>query len=960
MGSNPRKSPRQNQKELKPTRTQTTTINGLKGFYTNADTLTNKKEELLTRISEETPDFIGITEVKPKNSRFPTQESDLKIPGYDCWSEFKNGRGVALYVRNHLNSLPIETPGKKDIIFCEIRLRKKTRLLLGCMYRSPNATQAENVELNETLRWASSLNHELMTIMGDFNYREINWQTRTVRASANHPATSFLDTIDDLFLNQIVETPTHHRGEQQPTLIDLLMTNEENLITVVRHEAPLGSSHHDCLSFNLNCMVDVCSPPRTVLRYHDADFTSMRDQVRSHKWQVDFTHSPPEDICSELTGVILDAVQAYVPKRVIDPSRPSRKKELWMTREALEAVKAKKKAYNEGDRNAYKKARNHARKATRKARADFERKIADEAKQDPKAFYRMVNSRTKVTSSIAELETNGKISSSDAEKAKTLNEFFASVFTVEDLQDIPDVNRRADESILDVNFTIEQVKTRLLSLNPNKAPGPDNLHPRILKEMAEEIAEPIYHLFRRSLDSGKLPNIWKTANVTPIYKKGRRSDPGNYRPVSLTSQLVKILESLITSSIVNFLETHDLLSDDQFGFRSKRSCAWQLLKVMEEWTDLLENGNSIDCIYFDLRKAFDKVPHQRLLRKLNSYGIGGKLLKWIETYLTGRTQKVRVNTALSDQEPVWSGVPQGSILGPMLFVVYMNDLTDEVHSQTKMFADDTKMYGVADSADSCQRIQEDITTLEHWAKKWQMSFHPDKCKILRIGSGHAPFTYTMEGEHEKITLATENEEKDLGVITDTKLSFVGHIDSAVTRANQKLGMMKRGFTHLTKDTFTRLYKSMVRPILEYAHAVWRPPYKKDLIKIEKIQRRATKLVPQLKCRSYKERLKALDLPSMQYRLRRGDMIEVWKILNNHYKGDFKWLRKIEDSSTRSNDAKLHYPRYSHPLKLRCFSNRIQSDWRTLPRQVVSASTVNCFKTKLDRHWRDEMFEFPGP
>ena len=226
------------------------------------------------------------------------------------------------------------------------------------------------------------------------------------------------------------------------------------------------------------------------------------------------------------------------------------------------------------------------------------------------------------------------------------------------------------------------------------------MHNRILKELAEELAQPLADLFNTSMDSGIVPESWKTANVTPIFKKGDKRDPSNYRPVSLTSTIGKIMEKIIRDHINKHMQLNKLYSPHQHGFRKGRSCSTQLLEVTEDWTKLLDEDNSVDCIYLDYKKAFDSVPHQRLMIKLHAYGIRGKLWKWIIAYLSNRQQQVVINGVASESTDVMSGIPQGSILGPELFLIFINDLPESIKSPdgaVKLFADDTKLYSVVNN-----------------------------------------------------------------------------------------------------------------------------------------------------------------------------------------------------------------------------------------------------------------------
>ena len=301
---------------------------------------------------------------------------------------------------------------------------------------------------------------------------------------------------------------------------------------------------------------------------------------------------------------------------------------------------------------------------------------------------------------------------------------------------------------------------------------------------------------------------------------------------------------------------------------------------MELWTASLDEGSEVDTIYLDFRKAFDSVPHQRLMSKLRSYGIAGCLEKWLHSFLTRRRQRVAINGKTSQWSAVRSGIPQGSVLGPIVFLIFINDLPEVVNSIVKIYADDTKLFREIRQRDDCDRLQADLDNLMEWSRKWQHQFNTSKCKTLHIGNQSLHYQYQLGGD----VLEEVSEERDLGVIIDSQLKFKSQVGSAVLKANRVLALIRRTFLYRDEDTIKRLYKSLVRPLLEYGNAVWYPRYVYNLKSIEKVQRRATKLVPSLKELDYGGRLHAMKLPSMklpsiQYRIRRGDIIQTYKIIH---------------------------------------------------------------------------------
>ena len=405
---------------------------------------------------------------------------------------------------------------------------------------------------------------------------------------------------------------------------------------------------------------------------------------------------------------------------------------------------------------------------------------------------------------------------------------------------------------------------------------------------------PLAIIYQKSLDEGVCPEEWKCANVTPIHKKGDRTDPNNYRPVSLTSQVCKVMESIIRDRIVEHLERLNLLNNAQHGFRNGRSCLTNLLTTLEQWTEIIDEGDCLDIAYLDFRKAFDLVSHEHLLYKMSKYGIDGKILNWVKDFLKNRTQKVVIRGTSSTTREVTSGVPQGSVLGPILFLIFINNLPLEIISPLSLFADDSKLFSrivktksksKVVEADNDQKLQKDLNKVVEWAKKWKMEFNVQKCKIMHLGHDNPRKVYSMDGK----VLSTTEEEKDLGVLIDNKLDFGKHINSIVGRANRVLGMIRISFACLNIQMFLDMYTALVRPLLEYCVQVW-SPYKIGQIKLlERVQRRATRLVPQLKDLCYDDRLAQLGLTRLEERRHRDNMIVTYKILTRKEKIDSNTL-----------------------------------------------------------------------
>ena len=300
------------------------------------------------------------------------------------------------------------------------------------------------------------------------------------------------------------------------------------------------------------------------------------------------------------------------------------------------------------------------------------------------------------------------------------------------------------------NFTIttQGIENLLKKLNLRKVNGPDLIPSRVLKECAPQIAPYLTIILNQSLSEQQLPRDWLTANICPVFKKGEGSTASNYRPISLTCVICKTMEHILYHHIMAHLEQLNILKDYQHGFRKGRSCETQLIITVDEITKSLDNRSQADLLILDFSKAFDTVPHARLLKKLEHYGINELVLGWIRSWLLNRSQRVIIDGASSNEVSVRSGVPQGTVLGPLMFLIYINDIGEHITSNLRLFADDSLLYCAIDIPQDCLALQEDLDKLSQWSYKWQMSFNVLKCKSLRITRKRNPYLhqYTMNGQ----------------------------------------------------------------------------------------------------------------------------------------------------------------------------------------------------------------------
>ena len=534
--------------------------------------------------------------------------------------------------------------------------------------------------------------------------------------------------------------------------------------------------------------------------------------------------------------------------------------------------------------------------------------------------------------------------SDDVARANLFNDFFQSVFT-RSLFNIPATdNSGRSETLSSVDIIDTEVYEALVSLDHTKAMGLDGYCPALLKSCAIALYEPLTHLFNLSVTNHCLPAEWKLHGITPIYKAGDRSSVKNYRPISLLSSTSKVLERIIYNKCAEFL--HPKISKHQFGFLPKHSTLQQLLLFCNSILDNLCMGARSDVVYLDFAKAFDSVPHQELLYKLRLMGIDGNLWLWFQDYLSDRFQCVCIGSCRSNLLSVLSGVPQGSILGPLLFIAYINDLPTSDTSMLYTFADDTKCLTRVNDQRDCIRMQDDLDHICEWSREWKMRFNVPKCVCLSYSrkGGEGDHTYFINGA----AVPHSDTHRDLGIVMSEDLTWCAHYSNLTCKAYKVLGLLRRNFNVCGAVAQKRkLYLSLVRSTFNYCSSIWRPHLIKDIMTLETVQRRASKFVLNDYSMDYRNRLKVLKLLPLMYHLELNDImlaVRCFKSPEEHFNLN-KYVAFCHSGTRSGSHSKLRHTRSPLNIVKHSFFHRLPRLWNALPPIDLSQSALT-IKRKL--------------
>ena len=882
--------------------------------------------------------------------------------------------GVSCYVHHSLKPHRVTHPCNNCLSF-ELQAYDLTVIVA---YRPPSNSPESNQALIDAVV-THSARHSVI-LMGDFNLPSLKWNLLPLSAHYILPTDQlFLDCFDSLGLIQWVQEPTYPRS---CNILDLFFTSDPDRVGQVGVLPPLPKCDHSPVVVDYLFQSDYAAATltkpqsrneRTPRHWERGRYNKMNRELSLIDWDFEFAHKDVNACYERFCDILYSLIAELVPeKHPVD--RPP-----WRQRPPGSLIRHRSNCWH-----AYKAARSsHGRRSPitvqallnfnaanadvhnfqRLSQASYESSLVRQMKEKPKLFHAYIRHKKVGRNTVGPLRIeSGELCDVPEVMAESFSLAFSSVYTKHSLPN-PAPFQHSVGSLCGVTIQLEQVEALLNAIDPSTAMGPDNIHPQLLKSCSAALSYPLTAIFHKSLREGRLPDIWKNSVIIPIHKKGPKYDPLNYRPLSMTSVPCKKLECLIVSELTNYLNLHSIITPHQFGFRAGHTTMDQLTIVYNDVSKHVDAGCVVDMVLFDFSKAFDVVSHTILLDKLSCLGISGHVLKWLADFLIGRVMFVEISGVRSNPKPVLSGVPQGSVLGPILFLIYINNIASSLSSHYKIFADDLKIYCTIPHstpqsyAAALSAFQADIDKLHSVGTSWGLSMNTSKCVAMRF---HRPGTcstlpqYTLNGTQ----LKTVSTHKDLGVLIDRDLKFHSHAHDVAQKAGGLAQNLLRSTVCRSPDFMVTLFTSHVRPIIDYCSSVWNVGYIQDIRIIEAIQRRWTKRVTGLGDMDYGQRLKFLGLFSIQGRLLRADLIYYWKILTGRCSIPSDTIFQLAPPcGTRGHPLKLMVPRCNTDVRKRCFAVRCINEWNMLPYAVVMSTSLHTFKKNLVAHLGDKLYVY---
>jgi len=866
------------------------------------------------------------------------------------------GGGVAAYFANHLVAKRRSDLERNnvEVMWSEVSSANNKFLFTAC-YRPPKMQMFFWDEMQGMIDQIRSEPVKYIVLAGDLNADE---HTQTV----NHSAMMRFTEANDLYVH--VNEPTRVTQSCSSILDQFISNVPDFVLQVAVSDAPLLTNDHLSVYMTLQFKTyKQKAYDRHVWLYDKADWDGFRDSISSFDWESVFDTNDVDSACDRWTSTFLNIARQFIPNRVVKVrpnDAPFYNGELRrMKRQVDRSFKFAKRSKMLHHWEVYKQHRNVYVASLKEAKENYSLKLASDMRSSkiisPKSWWHIAKQMMggNKQSQYPALNVDGKPISEPIRKAEAFNSFFVRQTFLDDTNaELPaDFPSYEQASLEDLLITEEEVLDQLKGIKPNKATGPDLISPRMLKEASKCICPSLTRLFNLSIRLGRVPLLWKRANVIPIHKKNGRDSVGNYRPVSLLSCVGKLQEKVIFKHLYNYLHSNSLISPMQSGFRPGDSTVNQLIHIYHTISGALDKNKDVRLVFCDISKAFDRVWHKGLLFKLSRIGVRGKLLEWFANYLSDRTQRVTLQGHNSTWQTIMSGVPQGSVLGPLLFLIYINDILSILQCSARLFADDTTLFiDYEDAQVGATALNKDLEAVKQWADQWLVKFNPDKTTSLVCSFKNKPLDPALYFDGCQVHNVKYH--RHLGLTLSHDLSWNEHIEDMILRANKRLDILCRLSYMLDKGTLSQMYCGFVRPLLEYGDVLFNSCTDYQSQKIEAVQKRAARIITgAIRGTSTSMMYEELGWTSMKHRRDVHSLCLFYKIVNGmapQYLIDEvpEKVRNRTQRCLRNNDDYTQLAARTNTYSKSFFPYTIKL-WNALDSRTRSIDNVTQFKKSIN-------------